>query len=764
MEELAVLAEIEHTELLVAIPTVFQPGIWRYCFFATGRILPCLEDTFTRMPIKVSNIIIDQTEYTKVDTLEELRELNENDGGSVNSGGVARVKFPDLNPPVVFFRRRYGALEGFTNNSPILLDGLMYRPGLLTAPVIEHSADAFTYDRMKFNSAAISIDNADGRFDKADYLFGNEFNLRVGIAEDAEDIQPRNLVKMIEDEGDGRVVSLRNKTDEYVTMIDGKEKSRRSLGDYPLLAQYYISNITAALDKATFHLKDKREQLAGKIPNRRFAAEEYEYLDDNLIDKDMQEAYGHCFGVPGVCLEGKRIYTDKNNQVEGTELEQYRFRFSSEITRIDRIQVKMTAGEIPDPEDPEPEPVNKRKKQVDGWTTVYQHTRPQAGSPDDWPGAYPKWKPGIIPGGGPAYRYWHRPNIFLPVVQVQAPANTALLGKGEITLHWEVAKQGGRRENSVNEVRVDGVFNNPEGRNISSGEFVTPLDIIKDVMANYSGVPYVPGKYNTDEIVQELKPLNHEIGIMFDKPISVYEAVEKLQGGCVLGFQFCVHNNKFTARLDNPNREPKLGEIREIKAAEIQNLDEAEVDWNADLYGAYTNIEYAYDYGEQAGRRLIDTSMREKILEKHRVEKEWPVSSLLANNGDAENKSAILLEDFAEMRPLIRNVKLSGKKWLALRVYDILYIDFSIRGEEQAKYANRIVRLIESAGSGRTVSMRNKTDEYVTMINEEKKVSGGREFAGENVRCQVLRVEFDAQSGVTTLDVRVRDRSEVWAG
>ena len=735
MEELTVLAEIEHTESLKAIPSAFQPGIWRYCLYAAGGVLPFMEDTFNRAKIKASNIIIDNEEYARADTLEELRaRLPVKDGGWVNRGSVVYVKFPHFRPPVVFFKYRHGVLEGFTNSSPVMLDGLMYRPGLLTAPVTENSADAFTYDKMKFNSASISFANTDARFDKAGFLFGNEFNLRAGTAENRQDAQPRNIVKMIESAGGVKTVSMQKKTGEYVTLIDGEEKQQPSPADYPMLAQYYISNMTVSLDKATFHLKDKRERLSAKIPDKQFTAEtlgkDFEYLDDDVKDTDMQEAYGHCFGVPGVCLEGKRVYVNKD-AANKTVLPQYRFRFSSEITRIDRIQVKMTAGDVRDPDGPPGSTIR-----VDGWTTVYQREPPEdANSLDLWPGDWPadgsgRWKPGLETGDPE------------PPGDLETYKN-----RGIITLRWDIAKEGGRRENSANETRIDGVFINK----------TTPLEIIPDIMAKYSGFPYAPGKYNIEEIEQELAPLSHEIGIMFDKPVSVYEAIEKIQGGCVLGFQFCVRENKFTARLDNPNRPEKP----EIKAAEILNLDEVEVDWNADLYGTHADIEYAYNYGEQAGRHFIDTDMREAILDLHRVEKEWPASSLLANEESAEKKSNILLEDFAEMCPLIKNIKLSGRKWLALRVYDILPIDFSIHREEQANYAGRIIRLME--GAGRTVSLRKKTGEYVTSIGEEKEVSGGRDFAGKKVRCQILRVEFDTQSGITTIDVRKRERSKEWA-
>jgi len=297
MKELALFAEVEHSEELTAIPTIFEAGIWRYSLYATGGILPFMEDTFNRTPVNVSNIIIDNEEYIRFDTLELLREqLHADKGGWVNGGSVVYVRFPFCNPPYLHYSFKCGILMGFTNGSPLLKDGTMYKPGLLTSPRITHSADTFTYDRMKFNTANISIDNTNGQFDDARKFFGNEFNFKVGVV--------------------------------------GKEEQPLKMS-----AQYYIENILVSLGKADFKLSDKRERLSAKIPNKQYTTGDYPNIDDNLVDKDMQEAYGRCFGVPGVCLEGKSIYV---NGVGGEQIKQYRFRFSSQISRIDRIQVKMT--------------------------------------------------------------------------------------------------------------------------------------------------------------------------------------------------------------------------------------------------------------------------------------------------------------------------------------------------------------------------------------------------------------------------------------
>jgi hypothetical protein len=716
MEELTVLAEIEKTDYLTAIPTVYKPGIWRYCLYATGGLLPFMRDTFNRTPVKVSNLIVDNEEYNVLETVNEMTGYEHNKGCWVNGGSVIYVRFPFYNPPYLHYLFRYGVLIGYTNNKPVVLDGTTYRSGLLSSPEVEHSADAFTFDRMKFNSASVTIDNSDGQFDDAEYLFGNEFNLLLGIIPEDEKETPRRSVKLLA-EAENKQLITNKKTDEYITQI-GKDREKPK-PEFWKIAQYYIANITVGLASATFHLKDKRERLSAKIPNQVFT-DELEYIDEKYIGKDRQEAYGRCFGVTGVCLEGTRIYIDKTKPNLG-KITKYYFRFSSQISRVDRIQVKMTEGELPvNPSDPMGAQIK-----VDGWTTVYQLIPDEA--PNNWAG----WKPGIDIGD----------------------VSPELLARGEIALSTKVAKKKGEIEGETNEVRMDGVFNNPENRDLEHGDLVTPLDIIKDILYKYSSVPYGRSRYyHADgrlEIEAELERISgYEIGVLFDKSILIYEAIEKLQSGSVMGFQFGVYQELFTARLDNPNRPIS----RTINNIEITNLHEVEVDWNAEIYGTSTNIEYAHNYNMDKGSHFIDTSYKDRILKLHRIEKEWGAETLLANKEDAEKKSRMLLDGFSDLQPLIKNIKLTGKKRFDLRIYDIVEIDFIIHGEEKEKYPRHIIKLISEVGNGRLVSMKN-TDEYVTLINE-KETQDERYFIGE-LRCQILRIDIDTQTGDTIIDVKV---------
>ena len=676
----------------------YEAGIW-HCVINFSKMIDdafdFMERTYNEEPININNVIIDNMELKEYFKLDDLYDLHWNKAGWYNGGSIIYIRFYEWRPAIVFQSFKYGRLFGFTNGSPKLVDGMMYRPGLLTSPVVEQSADAFTYDKMKFNSVSVAIDNTNGQFDDVNDLFGNEFNLLVDERKETNRKNENNIVQLFSSDRMDYDIVLNSETKRMIILPipDSNELPKG-------FAQYYIANIVAGLEKVTFTLKDKRERISANIPNAKFTVDKYPKIEDNLIDNDMQEAYGYCLGVPGVCTQGKQIFVSGNAP---PYLDQYHYRFSSQICRVDRIQVKMTSGELP--VDPVNDP-NGKTRNVDGWTTVYQLKKPNDGSSDDWAGTWPAsgmWKPGIIAGNIVSY-----------------------LDNGEIALDYAVAKQGGERENGMNEVRMDGIFNIPYNKNNTpyADQLITPLDIIKDIMEKYVNTPYDDTNFRTIEIEHELKQLNHKIGILYDKQQTIFEAIEKLQSGCVLGFQFVIYQNKYTARLDNPNRDLVDG-LSVIQSLDIVNLDEIEIDWNADLYGTQTDIEYAHNYNEETGRHWIGDGKRQAILDIHRIEKVWSVTTLLRNPDDAKLKSNIMLDDFIKLRPIIKNIKLFGIKWFDLRVYDIVFIDLTLK----EKLRNRLI---------------------------------DRSFGGRETRGQILRVECDTSTGETTIDVRVREESEAW--
>ena len=103
------------------------------------------------------------------------------------------------------------------------------------------------------------------------------------------------------------------------------------------------------------------------------------------------------------------------------------------------------------------------------------------------------------------------------------------------------------------------------------------------------------------------------------------------------------------------------------------------------------------------------------------------------------------------------------KEYGELRIYDIMYIDFRIPGEEIEKYPRHIIRLISELGeeNKKVVGIGSNTDEYVILHEDEKETPGKREFV-KRLRCQILRIEPDTRTGVTIIDVRMTEPSEVW--
>jgi len=96
-----------------------------------------------------------------------------------------------------------------------------------------------------------------------------------------------------------------------------------------------------------------------------------------------------------------------------------------------------------------------------------------------------------------------------------------------------------------------------------------------------------------------------------------------------------------------------------------------------------------------------------------------------------------------------------------LREYDMIKIDFRIPGDEREKYPHHLIKLIEEVGNGRLVTIGRETNEYVTLVSDEKEAAGKRAFVGE-IRCQILNIETDTQTGITTIDVKLRRETDLW--
>jgi hypothetical protein len=695
MDELVVLAEIEQSNLLLT-PTVYITPVWKYALWVEHyeQTLPFMAETdnYPHVKRKVTNVIIDQEEYLTAISIEDCRTKEKS---YRLEGADLYIHFTNHNPPFLFLSQKYGIINGYSNNGVFAFDDILYLPLLKDVSAITDSVDPLEYARMRFNSANYTFNNSYGEFDGISNIFGNEFNILVG-------------------------------------------KKGQVYEQYRKLIQYYISNISIDLNQASFEVKDKRERLSFKAPNTYYTKEAYPNIDDKYVDKVIQDAYGHCFGVPAVCIDEKDVYLtghipgEEINSNEG--MKPYRsFKFARRITSLDK---KLT--EVQDKTGATHTVLLTQlfsKMRDDTWTQ-HEPYKNVAGFPD-----------GIDYVNG---------IVFLESV--------AVFPLKDNTAYYDPTKK-------VYDVRADGLFTPqavPLSVKLENGTFVpisipqnTPGAIIIDLLAYYAGIPFHPDNYDIVEFNDEVKKLS-PVGIVLDKERDIYEIIEDLQNGSLVGFQFMGKFNVFTARLDNPNRAALL----DINASEILNLDEVTVDFNADLYASYTDICYGKSYtpdkDEDEYQHVINKSQRQKILDIHRLEKAYEIETLLPDEANAALKGELILEDFSEIRPVISGIKLFGFDNFNVRVYDIVFINFTMKGEEFDALPHHIARLLARlSGEQEWHTYRSGRPEYhvVRTPPSRKKITRyGRDFIGK-IRCQIVNREIDPNTGIVTISVRQRDRS-----
>jgi hypothetical protein len=618
-----------------------------------GAVFDFFTDNYNKAQVIISNLIIDNVEYSKLNSVAAL--VDQSYYYDLDNG-IVYIRFLDMRPAWLYRDGAvvYGTFFGFTDGQSLLINGIQYRPGLETIPDMEQSADTYAYDKMKFVSGTCEIDNDDGFPQSMPQVLGNEFNFHYG---------------------------------------------KTGSGVFTHLAQYYIANDAYTFGKATYQLEDKRKRLSFTLPNDFFTAADYPWIDDKYIGKVKQDAFGLCHRITAVCTQGRQMYQSGGS---GPLLDFYTFRVAKAISRMDRIEVKMTSGKI-------------NGVEYDGWTVIYNRV---ADTDYPWTG----WKQYVTAG--------------------------TINADGTFTLSWPVAKQGGNRESGINDVRCTGLFQN----------YNTARTILEQLFRQYTNIIWDDIRFNRSEITSELAASAEPISLVLDKEIDLYAAIEKLQSGTVKGWQFQVYENKYTVRVDNPSRGAWNGtsQTAPIPAYYIDNINEVEIDNDGELYGSSTDIKYGRDYSENDDelkwRHYIDRTQEQIIMDIHRIPKVWAVETLLVNAADAKTKSDALLADFISLRPLVKGIRLIGDMFFTIRIYDMIWIDLAAKGIMINKYTRAIQAEYADFNSGQYPARRfhGPAPDFT-----QKKAIGDRAFMGVT-RGQIMRVAKDVRGLTTTIDIRVR--------
>jgi hypothetical protein len=499
--------------------------------------------------------------------------------------------------------------------------------------------------------------------------------------------------------------------------IFGRDGADRNGDNRQELIEYYVKNTKTKLDTAVITLADKRQRLTQKIPRKRFTVDDYPFMQrtsygdqkdaSDKLGELIPDAYGVCINLPAVCVDEFEIFTGAGL----ANLKQYRtFRVARTITRLDKVMVKMTqpdgGGEV--------------------WTTQFE--RNAAGQ--------------II-----------KNNLGMGTPQ----ANYLNGSRGEIKIHiskcmpptfnggWE-----GDEVPEIYEVVVSGEFG---GRyNNETGAFLyavnKPAQIIQELLLEYAETAFDDVNYVVSEWTAEICGLK-PVGLLFDSEVDLFSAIEKVQNASDYNFLFLTAFDRWTARRDY-NERPLYA--RNIKAIDIINIDEVEIDLNGDQYASKIDLAFSHDYLADTAQHYVYNENERALLNFYHVEKVCFVESGLSDRADIEAKAQQLGWYFSKMRPRINGVKLFGKDWFNIRVYEIINIDLRAERDE-ARLPKRLVGLVNFArdnyvaGGGAA-----GRDEILAIEGAMKENKNLRNFGGL-IRCKVLKVQKDTQKETVILDL-----------
>ena len=477
-------------------------------------------------------------------------------------------------------------------------------------------------------------------------------------------------------------------------------------GEIKNLLECYVKNAVIRADAVTLECGDRREKLQQKVPAKKFTLEEFPKMDPGMEGEAMQDVYGKCEWVKCACVDSQDIYEE-----DGKTVRQFRtFYAARKILKLELVDTR--PGK------------NGAVKENCVWV---KQTQP--GKEDD----EREWK---AEADG---------EVWNP-----CPAVKSKMGEGffEIETKYCMPEWEGLDVPEMYEVCACGTFwtpdetdpNNPLMK-IPKGH-AAPLDIIKELLSHYCGIPYEDGLwFDKEEIEAEIGGLA-PVGILYDKETPVFQAIEKLQNASSYGFRFLAGYGKFTARRDDNGR-PLLD--RSIAFGDIADIGKAEIDMRAENYATTVDAAYSRNWLNGNAKHCTGKANYDEMMFRHGIEKTHEPETFLVDEKDAWEKTERLERFFSKPRAMIKNLELLG--WPDLRVYDMVKIDLRIPLESGGAPGQAAVLCgvggSEIAAFGAWPAERASLDLSV----EEPQF---RSFGGE-LTCKVMGVNLDALTMANTV-------------
>lgn len=423
-----------------------------------------------------------------------------------------------------------------------------------------------------------------------------------------------------------------------ISVLLGQQRS--PFNTFKKLFSFYLGNIQTTLEKVTLSAKDKREQLSVKIPQELFTTDKFSSLGESVKGQPIPDAYGYCYGVKGYCLnENQALFDNWRHFKFAGIISTYLFINNSDDNAANTTLASLNPDfilEMKINDTWKPLPRNEAEFVSLGYGT----------SPSGYNAVTMKI---YVNHSGEGYTDNSGKVITEPGV----------VGIPVIWAHQTGGPVAQQALNGLNEIRLTAMFRLE----------TNPKDIIKHIGTNRLGLQSVD--WDEAELEKELRPLNN-IGLVLGEQKTFYEYIESIQNTSLLGFQFFNNYNLFSARLDNPNRT----DMFEILPSDIININEVEIDANAENFATYVSIKYQKKWNDGSAMVWENRDYWESLMQVYNTDKVYEAESYMKTITEAQDKAKFIMQQYQQFPKAINNVKIwdSYLSGFDVRLYSIGYI------------------------------------------------------------------------------------------
>ena len=406
--------------------------------------------------------------------------------------------------------------------------------------------------------------------------------------------------------------------------------------DMPM-GRYVIGRISYNKEKAKIQGADYRSLFNTKYPIDTFTKNEYPFIEDEYIDQVKPEMIGIGNGVPGICLQGNQIYKDPIPDELG-KLTHYQYRFPPGWKELYKIEIKTN----------------------DTWLEVY----PGYGNP--------YFKPLIpddpqFPEYNPESPVLNAKDIDPAAGIVTVPALLAL-GIGDAgNINYGNAPSKFRMYAKWPNSAMHPVFEYDEGSQIETIKEPGALKFLMDISGDNTLSSGLSGEWEGLA----------EIGLYLNESKPIFEWIEKLQSGNIIGGQLMIVNDLFKFKIENPNRKRKLT----IPMADVLNHADLEVASADELWFSGWSISYVKSLADDITGKIIGNSgfypsaelfNGEDLTAKLVYPKNSPAQQFF-DTSKAQQKINIIRDTITAPRHKIESVTVAfSKEYLGLEIYDVV--------------------------------------------------------------------------------------------